>query len=301
MIITMYNSVNNYKIISDVDILVRKIIYQCISLKNVKSELNRLYYPFMTILDDELAYSQPINAFISTTNAIVGDSYPFNVSWDNSLTESFIRLLLSYKSHINYDYNKWYSQGISNSNKLENSIRKLFIKRSRLLFVRVDLKYFQEVSDHITIYDFDAHMQKLRDFIGNKKTCFGYLLLNAWSLEQGEENGSFHCHLLLVYDGSERYSDTYLAMKVGEKWQEITEGLGYFFNLHTPNYKKRFEYKNTLGIDMIHRSNIQEVENAVNAALYLTRPFKSDDSYQRLKVKLPGMRTFGKSIKKQTT
>ena len=53
MIITMYNSVNNSKIISDVDILVRKIIYQCISLKNVKSELNRLYYPFMTILDDE--------------------------------------------------------------------------------------------------------------------------------------------------------------------------------------------------------------------------------------------------------
>ena len=47
---------------------------------------------------------------------------------------------------------------------------------------------------------------------------------------------------------------------------------------------------------MIHRNNMQEVENAVNAALYLTSPDKPDGSYQRLKVSLPNMNTFGQSM-----
>ncbi|MGE6359786.1 hypothetical protein [Psychrobacter glacincola] len=49
---------------------------------------------------------------------------------------------------------------------------------------------------------------------------------------------------------------------------------------------------------MIHCNNTQEVENTVNGALYLTRPDKPDGSYQRLKVSVPNMKTFGQSMLK---
>jgi len=64
---------------------------------------------------------------------------------------------------------------------------------------------------------------------------------------------------------------------------------------YTKEYKEGLARYGKLGIGMIHRNNLQEVENAVNAALYLTRPDKPDGSYQRLKVSLPNMKAFGQS------
>ncbi len=136
-------------------------------------------------------------------------------------------------------------------------------------------------------------MSKLRDFISNKKTCFEHLQGNAWALEQGYENGGLHCHLLLIYDGSERQNDYHLAKEVGEKWKSITEGTGAYYNYHDAESKQRYDRNGKLGIGMIHRDNPQEVENAVCTALYLTKPEKVG---QHLKVWLPSMRTFGHGI-----
>ena len=162
--------------------------------------------------------------------------------------------------------------------------------------MRVDLKYIQEISNQITIHDFKFHMKKVRDAIHNGDTCFTHLLYYALSLEQGEDNGGFHCHLLLIFDGSKHYKDSYLADQVGQKWRKITEGVGYCFILNTKEYKDDLARRGKLGIGMIHRNNMQEVENAVEAALYLTRPDKRDGSYQRLKVFVPNMNAFGQSM-----
>ena len=164
--------------------------------------------------------------------------------------------------------------------------------------MRVDLKYIQEISNHITIHDFNFHMKKLRDAIHNGDTCFTHLLHYALSLEHGGKNGGFHCHLLLIFDGEKHYKDKYLADQVGQKWQAITEGVGYCFILNTKEYKEGLARYGKLGIGMIHRNNMQEVENAVEAALYLTRPDKRDGSYQRLKVSVPNMKSFGQSMLK---
>ena len=207
----------------------------------------------------------------------------------------FINLLSGYEKAIKKDYSAWRYQSNQNGRSLETNIRTLISDHSRLLFVRVDLKYIRDLSYHITIRDFDFHMKKLRDAIHNGDTCFTHLLRYAWSLEQGEDNGSFHCHLLLIFDGSRHYKDSYLADQVGQKWREITEGVGYCFILNTKEYKEDLARYGKLGIGMIHRNNLQEVENAVNAALYLTRPDKPDGSYQRLKVSLPNMKAFGQS------
>ena len=292
----IYSPINHSQLISNVDRLVRDVLFGSISLQQIKSQLNEFYYSFMISLDSELRYSKPIQAFIDSTNKIIGNVYPYNVFWDNEKTEQFIQLLSGYEKAIQKDYIAWRYQSNKNSERLEPNIRTLISDHPRLLFVRVDLKYIQEISHHITIRDFDFHMKKLRDAIHNGDTCFKHLLSHAWSLEQGEDNGGFHCHLLLIFDGSKRYKDSYLADQVGQKWQAITEGVGYCFILNTKEYKDGLARYGKLGIGMIHCNNMQEVENAVNAALYLTRADKRDNSYQRLKVSVPNMNTFGQSI-----
>ena len=292
----IYSPVNHSQLISNVDRLVRDVLFGTISFQQIKSRLNEFYYSFMISFDPEFKYLKPIQAFIESTNIIVGDAYPYNVFWDNEKTVQFIRLLSGYEKVIKKDYSAWRYQSNQNGKNLELNIRTLISDHSRLLFVRVDLKYIQEISHHITIRDFDFHMKKLRDAIHNGDTCFTHLLSYAWSLEHGGKNGGFHCHLLLIFDGAKHYKDNYLADQVGQKWRDITEGIGYCFILNTKKHKEGLARRGILGIGMIHRDNLQEVENAVNAALYLTRPDKPDGSYQRLKVSLPNMNTFGQSM-----
>ncbi|MEG9304268.1 YagK/YfjJ domain-containing protein [Psychrobacter celer] len=291
----IYSTVNHSQLISNVDRLVRDVLFGTINFQQVKSQLNEFYYSFMISLDSEFRYSKPLQAFIESTNIIIGNDYPYNVFWDDEKTVQFINLLSGYEKAIKKDYSAWRYQSNQNGKRLENNVRTLISNYSRLLFVRVDLKYIQEISNHITIHDFNFHMKKLRDAIHNGDTCFTHLLHYALSLEHGGKNGGFHCHLLLIFDGEKHYKDKYLADQVGQKWQAITEGVGYCFILNTKEYKEGLARYGKLGIGMIHRNNLQEVENAVNAALYLTRPDKRDGSYQRLKVSLPNMKAFGQS------
>ena len=72
--------------------------------------------------------------------------------------------------------------------------------------------------------------------------------------------------------------------------------LSYCYNLNTKEYKNALARYGKLGIGMIHRKNLQEVDNAVYTALYLTRTDKPDGSNQRLKVFVPNMNTFGQSM-----
>ncbi|MFC6381175.1 YagK/YfjJ domain-containing protein [Psychrobacter glacincola] len=292
----LYSPVNHSQLISNVDRLVRDVLFGTINFQQIKSQLNEFYYSFMISLDSEFRYSKPIQAFIESTNMIIGNAYAYNVFWDEEKTMQFINLLSDYEKAIKKDYSAWRYQSNKNCRNLESNIRTLISDYPRLLFVRVDLKYIPELSHHITIRDFDFHMKKLRDAIHNGDTCFKHLLSHAWSLEHGEDNGGFHCHLLLIFDGAKHYKDSYLADQVGQKWRDITEGVGYCFILNTREYKEGLARRGILGIGMIHRDNLQEVENAVNAALYLTRPDKRDKSYQRLKVSLPNMNTFGQSM-----
>ena len=247
----------------------------------------------MTHLNTELFYSQPIVAFVHSTNAIVGDSYPVNAIWDHDKTQHFINMLSCYRNDIERERITFSYQESQNRNNLANYVGNLTTHYSKLLFIRIDLKYAQQTSHHVSIEDFDFHMSKFRELIGNKKTCFEHLQGNAWALEQGGIEGGLHCHLLLIYDGSERQNDWYLAKEVGEKWKEVTAGLGEYYSYHDKERKQQYRQHGKLGIGMIHRDNPQEVENAVASALYLTKPSKNE---QQLKLWLPNMRTFGHGI-----
>lgn len=285
--------VNQSQLIANIDRLVRDVVFHSIRFENIKGRLNEFYHSFMDNFDPDLFYSQTIDSFVYSTHAVVGDVDPSNIIWDHEKTQQFIKIISCHENNIKLEDNARYHQECRNKQNLERYVRDLLSHYSRLLIVRLDLKYLQESSHLVTIEDFSTHMNKLREFIGNKKTCFEYLQGNAWALEQGDENGGLHCHLLLIYDGSKRQKDYHLAQEVGEKWQRITGGMGTYYNYHDTENKQRYETNDKLGIGMIHRNKPKQVENAVCTSLYLTKPDKRD---QYLKIWVPSMRTFGHGI-----
>lgn len=293
-----YSHLNQPLAAANVHSLVTDILANTISFNETIDKLNGLYYPFMTHFDMELFYSRPVLSFFSSTQAIVGDTYPENVIWDHDKTQRFIDILSCYKNDIENERQAFIYQESHNKKQLKNYVHSLMNHYLRLLFIRIDLKYAKETSHHVTIEDFNYHMSKFRELIGKAKnckpkSCFEHLQGNAWAIEQGGKEGGLHCHLLLMYDGSERQNDWYIAKEVGEKWKEVTAGLGEYYSYHDKERKQQYKQHDKLGIGMIHQNNPIEVENALASALYLTKPSKNE---QQLKLWLPNMRTFGHGI-----
>ena len=291
-----YSHLNQPLVAANVHSLVTDILANTICFNEIINQLNGLYYPFMNHLNTELFYSQPVLAFLSSTQAIVGDSYPENVIWDHDKTQRFINMLSCYRNDIENERQAFIYQESQNRRELKLYVSKLILHYSRLLFIRVDLKYAKQTSHHVSVEDFYSHMNKLRDLISKAKnckpkSCFEHLQGNAWAIEQGGVNGGLHCHLLLMYDGSKRQNDWYIAKEVGEKWKMITGGLGEYYSYHDKERKQQYKQHGKLGIGMIHQNNSQEVENAVRSALYLTDPNKHE---QQLKLWIFGKRTFSR-------
>ncbi|MGP5345658.1 YagK/YfjJ domain-containing protein [Psychrobacter celer] len=295
-----YSHLNQPLVVANVHNLVTDILANTVSFNEIMDKLNGWYYPFMNHLNSDLIYSQAVVAFFSSTQAVVGDTYPENVIWDHDKTQRFINMLSCYRNDIENERNAFTYQESQNKIRLHGYVNNLITHYSRLLFIRIDLKYAQETSHLVSLEDFYCHMNKLRELIGKTKSCFEHLQGNAWALEQGGINGGLHCHLLLMYDGSKRQNDWHIAKEVGEKWKAITGGLGEYYSYHDPERKQQYKQYGKLGIGMIHRDNPQEVENAVRSALYLTDPNKDkqrpNKDKQQLKLLLPNMRTFGHGV-----
>jgi len=296
------SSISQSYLTNNIDKLVRDILSYPVTFDDIRDRLSDLYLPFMESYDNDLCYSKPIQAFISGTKDVVGDSYPCNVVWTQDNTQRLIESILGYKQDVINEDNAWQYQEKHNRNNLESYVRDLFNHYSKSLVVRVDLMYTEEDRDLVTIDMFNNHMKKLRELISNKKSCFKYLQGYAWALEQGDKCGGFHCHLLLIYDGARREGDCALAIEVAKKWKDITENIGTYYNCNSNKHKKKHQVKDEfgndrLGVGMIHRKNLHQVENAIYTALYLTKPEKKD---QQLKVWLPNMRSFGHGTYRNT-
>ena len=171
-------------------------------------------------------------------------------------------------------------------------VQRILKDHYKVLIVRVDLGYLKELMPNITVQDFYSHIESLRNLFKDKNGCFKHLLGYGLALEQGSSKG-YHVHLMLIYNGSERCQDWYLANEVIQKWQEITQGLGYGVNNNTHEKKKQYADRGLLGIGMIHRNQPLEMQNALNVASYLTQPEKY---LQRMLIKPLGKRTFFKGI-----
>ena len=280
--------ISQSQLICNVDRLVTDVLSNNINISNVSVQLSALYLPLVADYDSSLNYFPTITAFIDSANRVMCSSYSKKMRWGYYNTKDFINNLYAYKDVISKNNIKLIKQEKVNTKKLDIYMRQMLNHYSKLLIVRVDLGYSKDTIHLVSIEDFHQHSKKLREFIGKKESCFKGLQGNVIALEQGHDRG-YHCHLLLMYDGSRHESDWYFAETVGEKWRSITGGLGSYYNCHNSQYKQKYKDAGTLGIGMIHRKNPIEIENSVRVALYLTRPYKED---QHLRIKLPGMKTF---------
>ena len=150
----------------------------------------------------------------------------------------------------------------------------------------VDLSY--RFSAQPDIKQFKRDVNKLVRRIQDKDTIFRDQVGYAYRLEQGGKSKGYHCHLLVIYNGSLRNRDSYLAQCIGELWKDkITGGCGQFYNCNQVSHKKYYKDLDQLGIGMIERRNLKEVENAWLAISYLADPEK-DNQYLRASVKVKG-------------
>nr|WP_218945352.1 inovirus-type Gp2 protein [Acinetobacter sp. YH12144] len=177
-----------------------------------------------------------------------------------------------------------------NQGSLKNYFNELLDRHRKLLLVRVDLSY--KVLSQPSICKFNRDIEKLVSRIQDKDTIFKDQVGYVYRLEQGGKSRGYHCHLLLIYNGSLRNRDSYLGQCIGELWKDkITGGCGQFYNCNQAEHKKYYWGLNQLGIGMIERRNSKEVGNALKAIGYLADPDKDD---QYLRAPLKGMRKFSK-------
>lgn len=176
-----------------------------------------------------------------------------------------------------------------NINSVVPYVKSLLAHYSRLLVVRVDLKYKAEFCPLVNIVHFHSDMARLLGIIGQRRQCFVEVEGYIWCLEQGDINGGYHCHLLLLFSGKAHQQAWHMASQIGTLWHEITEHQGHYFNCQDIERMKWLESKGTNGLGMVHRDDYQKQSSVLNAASYLAK------EEQPLRVKLSaGMRTFGK-------
>lgn len=140
---------------------------------------------------------------------------------------------------------------------LYSYVDSLFNRHAKLLLVRVDLHYrkglfvgredlFSEDLARVKADWDDLYMELKNDFISN-------LVGHVAKIEYGVLKG-FHVHVLLVFDGSKRRSDVWIADMIGRYWSDkVTHGAGYHFNCNS----KKADYR-YLGIGAIHRSQNEQ-------------------------------------------
>lgn len=181
---------------------------------------------------------------------------------------------------------KFSSNNRCNRKNLKEYFNNLVQNHRKLLLVRVDLSYrFNAQPD---IKQFKRDVNKLVRRIQDKDTIFRDQVGYAYRLEQGGKSKGYHCHLLVIYNGSLRIKDDYLAQAIGELWLEkITKEDGQFFNCNQVSHKKYYKDLDQLGIGMIERRQPKEVENAWLAISYLADPEK-DNQYLRASVEVKG-------------
>jgi hypothetical protein len=288
----MSKSVNESKVLIEIENFVEDIVNRNRKSRHFYEKLTDLLIQFSQVYNNKFDYVAVIGAFIE----LLFDIREYLDDYDCL----YKRLTKIKFEDIQQDFKKYYRRHkrqlrdhryseSQNTKNLINRMQRVSDKYSRILVVRVDLAYPLKYQDQVGIQEFSNDMEVLRTRLRDQDTVFDGLVEYAWALEQGESKG-YHCHLLLVYRGSQHRNAYWLADQVGKLWDKITAGQGCHFNCHTTDYLKQFSDRNCLGIGMIHRKNREEVNNMLNTVKYLVRPEKEA---QHLRVKCKKrMRTF---------
>ena len=281
------------QLLTTVDNIVDDILNDEIGVHEFSLALSDLYPEMMYYHRSTLVYTETVEWFIATGQKLKGECYPSEVKWDDESAQQFMDEIKTYLPDYHLSKAVFALQEERNTKSLSKYLNDLTEHHGRLLFVRVDLHYRMDGIGENSIDNFHEYRKVLLKRIDQENSCFKDWIGYAWALEQGYENDcGLHCHLLMIYNASKHQKGSYLGQAIGEKWVSIIQGQGHYFNASNPNHVKRFEKLGKRGVGRIHRNNEYEVQNAIRTSIYLTT--KKDKYEQRLKVKLPNMKTFGR-------
>lgn len=254
--------------------------------KDFESEYDQWLDDARKVYDEDLEYSPLIQAYF--------DLLPERIDWYDRAVFDEQRVFRGFQDSLRIRQqrflNDFVAQVEDNLDQLSTYFDGLVNKHCKLLLVRVDLYYLFERSP--AIRQFDRDVKKLINRVQNKDTIFQDQVGYAYRLEQGGKSKGYHCHLLVIYNGSIHCQDSYLGQAIGELWRDqITRGTGYFHNCNQKDHKKHYESFERLGIGMLKRDDTDRIKNAHNVIRYLAEPKKCN---QYLRVRLAKMRAFSK-------
>lgn len=148
-----------------------------------------------------------------------------------------------------------------NSTSVHDYINKLFRLHSKLLVVRVDVHYGDEIKDTMTIEeaidDRDAYLRAV-------KRRYRNLLGYVWKLEYGVARG-YHYHIAFIFNGNKVQGDISLGRKLGEEWKSLSREPRTYYNCNAD--RKKYEEWGAYGIGMVHHDDLEKRHLLLHNAL----------------------------------
>lgn len=256
--------------------LMKKVIQKTYCWQDIESDLSELRNDAKLIYDSNRMYSPLIQAYFDLLPELIRNE-------DETIFSSHM-VFKQFQTGLRKEQNSFLGSAKNkrknNWNTLEKYFKNILSRHRKLLLVRVDLHYSSEIHPGVT--KFAEHIRVLLKRIHDKDTIFKDQIGYAYRLEQGGKSRGYHCHLLVIYNGTPKCKDSYYGQEIGRLWKEkITQGCGEFYNCNQASHKRRYQYEGRLGIGMIERSNHKSVDNAFEAIRYLAM-FEKADQYMRV-------------------
>ncbi|CAM8623109.1 Inovirus Gp2 [Comamonadaceae bacterium] len=192
--------------------------------------------------------------------------HDINAQHDYFTNYPYIRDIYSDLTHIHHKY-----ESVSLMDECIEYINRIFYWNSQPLIVRADLRYSQDFSASATLERVQRDRKRLLADRRNFPELFHGLLGYMWCIEIGEMRTGYHIHLLLIYDGQVRTSSSNIVDQLYSVWKyRITKGEGEIFS---PNLQEnQFAARGTLGIGLIHRSDVKLRVNLIERVVaYLVK------------------------------
>ena len=161
--------------------------------------------------------------------------------------------------------------------------------RSRLIVIRLDLKYHPEQAKKMPVGQAQEDLKHFFDNMRSKPSLFDDLAGYIWKMECGDHGGE-HFHVFLFFTNDRMQNDYYRAQQIGEYWEEIiTKGRGSYFNCNAPEYVNKFDKLGLLAIGRVEYYDDNKRFNLLTPLAYICK----DEQSVRAKPKQKS-RTFGR-------
>lgn len=148
-----------------------------------------------------------------------------------------------------------------NSTSVYDYINRLFRLHAKLLVVRVDVHYGDEIKDTITIEeaidDRDAYLRAV-------KRRYRNLLGYVWKLEYGVARG-YHYHMAFIFNGNKVQGDISLGRQLGEFWKSLSREPRTYYNCNAD--RNKYEEWGAYGIGMVHHDDSEKRHLLLHNAL----------------------------------